>query len=170
MEQPTSARTPIEPSEGGPLSWQSHAWAEDSPARRAALVALVVAASALAAYALDALWAGFASLGFLFGSLSRYFVPVVYVMDTDGVRVRHFGVGRFYPWSRFRRAALRREGVFLGTFDRPRRLDVWRGCYLRCPDRRTMVYAYARAHILVGPTAESDSPCSGDAASARADA
>jgi len=149
------------------LSWTSHPWAEDRPARRVVFVAVVLIASAVAALAFGSLAAGAISLGFLFLSLSRYFTPSDYELTSDGVAVRHLGVRRFFPWSRFRRAALRPEGVFLSTFGRPRRLDVWRGCYLRCPVQREAVYAYARAHIPADENSPVRQPCAGDAAGPR---
>lgn len=131
------------------LSWTSHPWAEEPVWRRVLLVLLVLGASVLAADVFESAWVGLVSVGFLFVSLSRYFIPSTYELTSEGVRVRHFGLSRFYPWSRFRRAVLRSDGVFLGTFSRARRLDVWRGCYLRCPRNQDAVYSYARAHIPV---------------------
>lgn len=133
------------------------------------LVALILGAAALAGGAFGSVAVGLLSVGFLFLSLSRYFLPSAYELGPEGVRTRHLGMSRFFPWSRFRRVALRPEGVFLGTFDKARRLDVWRGCYLRCPHERDAVYAYARAHIPVESPSSGGRPRASDAAAARAD-
>ena len=148
------------------LEWTSHPWSEDKPSRRAFLVVMLVAASAAAAAAFDSVLTGVLSGGILLASLSRHVVPTRYAIDPDGVRVTHLGITRTFPWTRFRRVALRADGVFLGTFDTARRLDTWRGCYLRCPNRRNEVHAFARARIMVEPGAAGDRPRSGDAASA----
>ncbi len=152
------------------FTWTSLPWKEDPPARKLALVALVVGASVLAAHAFGSVWAGVLSLGFLLLSLRHYFLPSLYELTPHGITTRHVGLSRSYPWSRFRRVALRREGVFLSTFSRPRRLDAWRGCYLRCPRDRDAVYRYARAHVSLGSDSTSCRPRAGDAAVAPTDA
>ena len=138
------------------MTWRSHPWAEEPPAKRAALVAAVLVASAIASIGVGALWAGLVSVGFLLLSVSRYLLPTTYVVNSQGVRVRFLGMNRAFSWTRFRRVALRPEGVFLGTFASPRRLDVWRGCYLRCPHDPESVYAIAQAHIGMGSDSNGD--------------
>ncbi len=140
------------------IAWRSHPWMEEPPAKRAALIAAIVGASAIAGIGIGALWAGLVSAGFLLISVSRYLLPTTYVVNAEGVRVQFLGIDRALSWTRFRRAALRPDGVFLGTFATPRRLDVWRGCYLRCPHDRESVYAIARAHIAVEPDRNRDEP------------
>jgi hypothetical protein len=150
------------------VEWTSHPWSDDSPRRRVMLVVLLAGASLVAAVAFGAT-AGFISAAVLFASLSRYFIPVTYVLASDGVSARYLGGHRRYPWSRFRRVALRPEGVFLGTFDGPRRLDAFRGLYLRCPHKRKAVFAYARAGVVVGPSPAGDRAPPGVAAAAGTD-
>ena len=143
------------------MTWRSHPWAEEPPAKRAALIAAILGGSAIAGIGIGAVWAGLVSAGFLLLSVSRYLLPTTYVVNSEGIRVRFLGMNRDFSWARFRRAALRPEGVFLGTFASPRRLDVWRGCYLRCPHDSKAVYAIAQAHIGV------DSDSGGDGSRVR---
>jgi hypothetical protein len=129
------------------------------------VIALTFGASAVAGYAFQNAGVALISLGFLFVSLSRYFLPSAFLFDPSGARVSHAGVTRFFPWSRFRRVALRPDGIFLGTFSSPRRLDAWRGIYVRSSRNRDQVLAYARAHIGLGTAPRSSRPRSGNAAS-----
>jgi hypothetical protein len=132
------------------LRWTSHPWAEDTALRRMSLIVSIVAASAGAAFGLESLWMGFISLGLLLVSVSRYLLSTTYFVNKSGVEVRFAGMNRYFPWSRFRRVAKRQDGVFLGTFDAPRRLDAWRGVYVRYPQRRDLIYDVARKYIEVG--------------------
>ena len=138
------------------MTWKSHPWAEEPPARGTTLLALVMGFSALGGYVFGDPWVGILSFGVLLGSLSRYFFSTNYVLTSDGLRISHLGFNRKHTWGRFRRVALRPEGVFLGTFDRPKRLDVFRGCYLRCPRQRQEVYDYVKTRITVAQAPQRD--------------
>ena len=145
------------------LTWSSHPWADDSITRRVTLVGIVIGASVVAGVSMQSVWIGAISVAFLFGSISRYLFPVIYVLNADGVQTRFLGYSRYYPWSRFRRVSLRDEGVFLGTFSRPRRLDAWRGLYLRSPQQRDLVYAVARYRVNLDPSQANHESCVRDA-------
>jgi len=66
----------------------------------------------------------------VFLSLYSFWVPTTYTLDEKGVQVKRFLYKRFFPWDRFRRWEIDENGVFLGTFKNPSRLDPWRGLYL----------------------------------------
>ncbi len=146
------------------LEWTSHPWAEDALARKVSMVALTAAASLIAADSFDSAWIGLVSAAALAGSMSRYLAPSRYELTDEGIRIAHLGMSRFHPWSRFRRVVRRRDGVFLGTFDVPSRLDIWRGCFLRCPRGLDEAYEYVREHVVVGPDQGARRPRSGHAA------
>jgi len=119
------------------LSWRSHPVVDDYP-RSLLLVAIVVAVCV-------GVWVSFGGLGyavlaaaFLMGSLVRYFVPTHYELGDAGVAVRFLGHTRRVSWPEVRRVAVHREGVFLSPFERPSRLDSFRGTFLRfaCGDKR----------------------------------
>jgi len=148
------------------LTWSSHPWAEDTVVRKTTLLAIVIGASLFAGVSMQSVWIGVVSVAFLFGSISRYLFPVICVLNADGVQTRFLGYSRYFPWSRFRRVALRDEGVFLGTFPRPRRLDAWRGLYLRCPQQRDLVYAIARYRVNLDPSQANHEPRVRDAPTA----
>jgi hypothetical protein len=147
---------------GDELAWKSHPWSDDPPVRRLLAVLLVTGFSVYGWWGFDSVGVGLLSFGFLFVSLFRYFCPTMYRLAPDGVHISILGMGRHHSWARFRRVAKRPEGAFLGTFDTPRRLDVWRGCYVRCPEMREQVLEYARTQIRLAQDSGRNQARSGD--------
>ena len=148
------------------ITFVSHPWREDAPLRRWSLVGAMVAASAVAGFGFGGHGIGLGAFGVLFLSLSRYFLPTFYEVNPRGVHARHLGVTRFHPWARFKRVALRRDGVFLSTFPRPTHLDAWRGLFVRASGNREQVYAFARAHISLEAPPRERQLCPGNASPA----
>ncbi|MDP6778292.1 MAG: hypothetical protein QGI83_16170 [Candidatus Latescibacteria bacterium] len=85
---------------------------------------------------------GLLSFCLLTGALLRFYVPTRYRLDDDGVEVSFLGVERVTPWSRIRRIRSDRRGAFLSPFDRPSRLDAYRGVYLRFSGNRDEVMRF----------------------------
>ena len=129
------------------LRWEDHPLRSESPARSAALAGLIVA-SALAASVGFGHWLyGAFSLAVLTLSVSRYLFPTHYELDGVGVASRHLGVGRSRCWDEFRRVEERADGLFLSPFEGPRRLDAFRGVFLRFHQNREEVVYFVRHHV-----------------------
>lgn len=93
---------------------------------------------------------GLALLGvvFLLVTLGSFFFPTRYRVDEEGVEMRNLGV----PWRRRFEELKRLEedprGVFLSPFAEPKRLEEFRGLYLRCPEAlRERLLAALRTRI-----------------------
>ncbi len=112
------------------LSWRSLPVVDDFP-RSLLLVAAVVAICAAAAVAFQGLGYGVLAAVLLGGSLARYFVPTDFELDEQGATVRFLGQSRQVPWSEVQRVEVGRNGVHLSPFERPSRLDSFRGAFLR---------------------------------------
>jgi len=92
------------------------------------------------------MWAGFS--GFvLLASLARFFFPTSYVMTLDYVQITFLGFRRRRYWSGIRRIVKTRGGVFLSPFERPNRLDHFRGLFILCGDNRSEVYEFAENQV-----------------------
>ena len=122
-EAPENA--PDEPS----LSWRSWPLVDEWPASlaKAALVAVMCAAVGVgfggAGYALLA-------AAFLVLSLARFFLPSRFVLDAAGVSRRTPGGRGQLAWAQVRRVVVGQAGVFLSPFEKPSRLDSFRGVFL----------------------------------------
>ncbi|MGQ9661849.1 MAG: hypothetical protein ACUVWX_05850 [Kiritimatiellia bacterium] len=96
----------------------------------------------------------------LFVLLGPYFLPTRYKVSERGVESRFPLFNRSRSWGEYKRYAVARDGVFLGTFPRPSRLDSFRGEFLRFtagmdPEQ---VLELVRRHI---PAPQDDKQCAG---------
>jgi hypothetical protein len=128
------------------LRWRSHPVVDDYP-RSLLLVAAVVAVCVGVWISFDS--AGYAALAaaFLAGSLARYFAPTDYELDGDGASVRFLGHLRRVGWGAVRRFFVAHEGVQLSPFERPSRLESFRGTFLRFAGNRDEVVRFVEAQV-----------------------
>ncbi|MBI2503336.1 MAG: hypothetical protein HYW07_08910 [Candidatus Latescibacteria bacterium] len=138
----------MKPAPTGTLQWTAHPLAENPWPKSTLLGGVVAAVSAGAAFSFEGLEYGLLSLGVLFASLSSYFCPTHYLLDEEGVQIRHLGRCRQRPWRQFCRIDRCREGIFLSPFARPSRLDPFRGCLLRAPRDPEAVRHFAQRHVV----------------------
>jgi hypothetical protein len=111
------------------IQWDS--WPlRDEPARKTALLLLFTHITVFLA-ALDALFSGILAALLLFVLLGPYFLRARYEVSDRGVVKRFPLFNRERPWDAYQRYAVQRDGVFLGTFEKPSRLDSFRGDFLR---------------------------------------
>lgn len=80
-------------------------------------------------------------------SLAPAFVPATYALYEGGVYARQGVRGRFRPWTAFVRYDVDEAGVFLSPFSAPRRLEAFRGVYLRAADNKEAILEIVRAHL-----------------------
>lgn len=128
------------------LRWRSHPVADDYP-RSLLLVALVVAISVGVWISFDGIGYALLTAGLLVGSLARYFAPTWYVGDEAGVSVRFLGWNRVVRWGDVRRVLAHRDGVFLSPFERPSRLDAYRGMFLRFAGNADEVVSFVERQV-----------------------
>jgi hypothetical protein len=84
---------------------------------------------------------------FLFGSLASYFLPTKYALSDDGVELRRLGRTVRRGWSEFRSFYADKRGLMLSTFDRPSRMDAFRGFNIHFSGNRDAVIAYVEKHL-----------------------
>lgn len=89
------------------------------------------------------------SMLLLGGSVAPYFAPTKYKMTEDGVEAFQFFHTTRKSWVSFRSYYEDKRGVLLSPFDRPTRLENYRGLYLRFGDKRDEVMEYVRQKLEV---------------------
>lgn len=137
------------------VAWDSWPLRDEPPAKSALLIAIIGGTSLLAS-AMGALWGYLAAplLGILMGP---YLLRTRYRISPQGVAKRFPLFSRQRPWSAYLRYAIQRDGVFLGTFPHPSRLDSFRGEFLRfsADVDRELIIAIVRRQM---DPAEADDP------------
>jgi len=128
------------------LRWRSHPVVDDYP-RSVLLVALVVLAGVGTGISFGGVGYAVLAAAVLVGSLGRYFAPTRYELDAEGVWVRFLGHVRRVSWGDIRRVSVHREGVFLSPFERPTRLDAFRGTFLRFAGNRGEVVSFVETQM-----------------------
>ena len=113
------------------------------------LLCVAAVLAACVAVGLSFRGAGYALLAaaFLGGSLARYFLPTQYELDGSGVRVRFLGLSRRVPWEQVRRVSVFRVGMHLSPFEKPSRLDSFRGTLLRFADNADEVVSFVERQM-----------------------
>ena len=140
-------------------SWPLH----DEPPRKTilliAVIGLTVAFSAMMAF-----FAGLLAAVLLFVLMGPYFLPTRFAVSERGVEKRFPLFNRSRSWDVYKRYAMLKDGVFLGTFAIPSRLDSFRGDFLRFSGGidRELVLALVRKHVPGQPEG-AEGPKHGDA-------
>ncbi len=89
----------------------------------------------------------------LTASMWRYFVPVTYELNTDGIHQWTPGRHRRIPWNEIRRYDADPAGVMLLPYPEACPIDAFRGLYLSWGDRGEEVMDQVRYYLE--PVAES---------------
>lgn len=133
------------------IAWRTHPLVEE-PARRTILLAgAILGFGVVAGMTLVSPVLGGVSVVVLTVSVSRYWAPTQVQLDAAGVHIRHLGRVRNRPWSDFGRLSMHGDGIFLGPFRRPSRLDAFRGVFLRCNDELEAVRRVAEYYVEMEP-------------------
>jgi len=128
------------------LTWVSLPMRE-RPAATAALVALMLAASFAASLVMGNIWWGITGLALLFLSMWSYFLPVVFTMDSQGVKKKSLFAEEIRIWSQVRSIVADKYGVLLSPFKEPTRLANFRGLSVQFSGNREEVLEFIRARI-----------------------
>lgn len=71
------------------------------------------------------------SVAFICLNVNSYFLPTNYLMDDNGITVKGVLLGRTKKWDEFKSYYKDKNGVLLSPFDKPSRLENFRGIYVR---------------------------------------
>ena len=131
------------------LKWTS--WpVRDEPPSKTAVLALLIGMTVAMAW-MQAPYYGILGFVLMMLLLAPYFLPCRFEVSSTGVKVFFPMFNRDRPWSTYKRYVVRKDGVFLSPFDKPSRLDSYRGDFLRfsAATDREQVIALVRKHVGV---------------------
>jgi hypothetical protein len=80
-------------------------------------------------------------------SLARFFFPVSFILNNNGIRTTFLGYSRLRQWHEFRRIIEGPKGIHLSPFKKAHILEATRGCYIICPYNKDKVLEYIKAMI-----------------------
>jgi len=83
----------------------------------------------------------------LFLSLSAYFIPTRYQLFDEHMLIKRFLTSQEKQYREFKRVELDRNGLFISPFEKPNRLDNFRGIFLRVPKDIEPVVMFLRDRI-----------------------
>ncbi len=87
------------------------------------------------------------SVVIMLGSLSPFFLPTSYELDNDRIRVKFFFNTKEKEWSAFRSYYVDKNGVLLSPFEKPSRLENFRGLYVRFNQNKEEVVDFVKSKI-----------------------
>jgi len=88
------------------------------------------------------------SVVIMLGSLSSFFLPTRYELDDDKVKIRYLLSMREKKWEMFRSYYMDKNGVLLSPFDKPSRLENFRGLYIRFDHNKEQVVDFVKSKIV----------------------
>jgi hypothetical protein len=128
------------------LKWVTH------PVRRSSLITVLVILFLFVVWmvvylATSSLFLTGLSVLIMLGSLSSFFLPTRYELSQDKVRIRFFLTTRERQWNAFRSFYVDKNGVLLSPFDKPSRLENFRGVYVRFNRNKDQVVEFVESRI-----------------------
>lgn len=87
------------------------------------------------------------SVVIMLGSLSSFFLPTRYELDKNKVRIRFFLTIREKKWGMFRSFYADKNGVLLSPFEKPSRLENFRGIYIRFNQNKEQVVDFVKSQM-----------------------
>ncbi len=128
------------------LEWVSFPMKE-RPKATVALILIMLVSSFAASAMMGNVWWGIIGLALLFLSMWSYFLPVNFIMDSEGVRKKSpFGT-EVRKWREVRSIVPDANGVLLSPFKEPTRLAKFRGLGVQFSGNREEVLEFIRARI-----------------------
>jgi hypothetical protein len=128
------------------LEWSSHLISQ-YPAKGVILIAITVLFTILMWILFEHWLYPVISAVVLFLSTMRYYFPVRYRLGEDGVRRWFLGFEKFRPWTDFRNVYVHKDGLFLAPFEKPSRLDAFRGLGINFGQNRDSIVAFVREKL-----------------------
>jgi hypothetical protein len=128
------------------LSWSTH------PVMKKPLVSILVALFLFIIWAvvylatLNLFFVAF-SVVIMLGSLSSFFLPTYYELDNDKIKVRFFFTIKEKKWGMFRSFYVDKNGLLLSPFEKPSRLENFRGIYIRFNQNKDEVVDFVKSKI-----------------------
>ena len=78
------------------------------------------------------------------GSILPYFLPTRYTLSEEGITVRSLFTRQKKRWNDYKRYYVDKHGIFLSPFEKPSRLENYRGMYIRFHKNKEDVIAFVK--------------------------
>jgi hypothetical protein len=78
------------------------------------------------------------------GSILPYFLPTQYALSDEGITVRSIFTRQKKRWNDYKSYYVDAHGIFLSPFEKPSRLENYRGMYIRFHRNRDEVISYVK--------------------------
>jgi len=128
------------------IRWTIHP-ARENPKRTLGAVMIILCFSGIVLFSFSSVeWALF-SFFILFLSLMRYFIPTSYKLNQLVIESSFLGICKKRKWNEFKRIRSVKGGIFLSPFEKPHRLESFRGVFLMCRRNLNEVFDFAQKHI-----------------------
>lgn len=129
------------------LKWSTH------PIKRSTKVSILVILSLFVVWSLVylttfSLLLTILSVVIMLGSLSPFFLPTYYELDDEKIKVKFFFNTKEKEWSMFRSFYVDKSGVLLSPFEKPSRLENFRGLYVRFNQNKDEVVDFVRSKMV----------------------
>lgn len=131
------------------MNWQSLPYKEH-PRRTVFLIIFLILFTCGIYFSFGLYWAVL-SLVFLCASVNSYFLPTNYLMNESGITIKGVVLGKTKKWSEFRSCYKDKNGILLSPFDKPTRLENFRGIYIRFNKNAEEVTKFIKSKIENNP-------------------
>lgn len=111
------------------------------------VVLFLIVAPAVVFFSTKSLLFLFLSIIFLLGSLSTFFLPTSYELSENCIKVKFFFNTRKMEWGKYRSFYVDKNGVLLSPFEKPSRLENFRGLYIRFNQNKKEVIDFIKTKI-----------------------
>ena len=111
------------------------------------VVLFLILAPAVVFFSTRSIFFLFLSIIFLLGSLSTFFLPTTYELSEDSLKVKFFFNTRKMEWGKYRSFYMDKNGVLLSPFEKPSRLENFRGIYIRFNQNKDEVVNFIKQRI-----------------------
>lgn len=127
------------------IEWRSLP-AKEEPRKTAYLIAFIVFLG-VGLYYTWGVWWTLLGMFLLVVNILPYFLPTTYVMNDRGVYKKGFFVTQFRGWESIKSYYVDKYGVLLSPFDKPNRLENFRGMYVRFKGNKEQVIEFIRKKV-----------------------
>ncbi len=128
------------------LTWISHPLKKNK--RNTLLVTLfLVLAPTIVFFSTQSLFFLLLSFLILLGSLSSFFLPTSYELSQEKIRVKFFFNTKEMEWKKYRSFYVDKNGILLSPFEKPSRLENFRGMYIRFNQNKEEVVNFLKERI-----------------------
>jgi hypothetical protein len=133
-------------SPGQVLKWIDHPLKKSGKNLLIVLLFLVIAPTVVF-FSTKSIFFLFLSIIFLLGSLSTFFLPTTYELSENSLKVKFFFNTRQMEWGKYRSFYADKNGVLLSPFEKPSRLENFRGLYIRFNQNKEEVIDFIKTKI-----------------------